>query len=868
MIGSRFESVRKTTARLLLALALLPTGPVMGLGAVVPEDLGFQVSEPAPALGPHVALVRRTTSLELARQAARGAWLGISAQLGEVGVPAPVAAAADAARAWSRFEKAGNEGVGSSHAAATDGRPGSSSFAASIQSAPAPVRGAPRSPALPPLNSKLSQRASHPGAASKASAGPAEAFAPPLAQPEQEVGSATEKGRAQDPEDPYGIRERPSPSVPSAPLANVPPPPSPPDFSQVRSGAPESPVARGGESAATPEVSVPVLPAWNLLSISWTPGDPAPAAVLAPIAGAYTRAYAFEACDPADPWKLWDPAAPGASDLAAITPAIGFWLEGSAAATLPEAGPEPVETAIPLCLGWNLVGFPASSPRPVAAALASIAGEYLRVFGFDASDPEDPWEVYDPAVPAWANDLTELRPGRGYWIYATAATTLAISNATDGPTVAILDPVDLDEVTAPIDVVGTVRSPTLAGWELAWRAEGDATWVPLAAGATTAEAEPLGTFDPTLLENGLYELRLAAADTLGRTAEQVVDVVVDGQMKIGHFALTFVDLEVPLAGLPIQVLRSYDSRRKERRGDFGFGWTLEIRQGSLVHNRVPGTQWRIAAGVLPCQQALELAPHLSTIRLSDREIYRFRPVLASLATTGGGCFANVGYQFVDGPVPGATLQVLGNTTVFWANGDTRLVDSESFELFHPGRVRLTTRDGRKFELERGVGVTKIVDANDNTLTFTPGGIAHSSGVSIAFERDGDGRVTSITDPAGGELAYGYDAAGDLVAATDRAGAVTTFGYLAGHYLEAIVDPLGRTPIRNEYGPDDRLTRHVDAYGHEILYDHRIGERLEDRHQPPRRLARAPLRRTRQRPSRSRRDGRPDRAHLRRRRPAH
>ena len=833
---SGFGAFERAVAKVLLASALLPTGPLLGLG--MPADLGFErvrdgelrrvsaLELAADKVLPGLALVRSWLGRTLAAPAdAVRAWSRSEEAVHEE-VPGALVATAGALQTWPASEKAASEGAVRSQVAAADARLGRSSFAASIESAPAPDRGAPRSPALPSLNSELSQRASHLGAASKASAGPAEAFAPPLAQPEQEVGSATEEGRAQDPEDPYGIRERPSPSAPSAPLGIVPPPPSPPDFSQVRSGAPESPVARGGESAATPEVTVPVLPTWNLLSISWNPGDPAPAAVLAPIAGSYSRAYAFDACDPADPWKLWDPAAPGGSDLAAITPALGFWLEGTAGTTLPEAGPEPVETAIPLCVGWNLVGFPASSPRPVAAALASIANQYLRVFGFDASDPEDPWEVYDPAVPAWANDLVELRPGRGYWIYATETTTLAISNATDGPTVAILDPVDLDEVTEPIDVVGTVRSPTLAGWELAWRAEGDATWVPLAAGATTAEAEPLGTFDPTLLENGLYELRLAAADTLGRTAEQVVDVVVDGQMKIGHFALTFVDLEVPLAGLPIQVLRSYDSRRKERRGDFGFGWTLELRQGSLVHNRVPGEEWRIAAGVLPCQQALELAPHLSTIRLSDREIYRFRPVLGSLATTGGGCFANVGYQFVDGPVPGATLQVLGNTTVFWANGDTRLIDSESFELFSPSRVRLTTRDGRKFELERGVGVTKIVDANDNALTFTPGGIAHSSGVSIAFERDGEGRVTRITDPAGGELGYGYDAAGDLVAFTDRAGAVTTFGYLASHYLEAIVDPLGRTPIRNEYGPDGRLTRHVDAYGHEILYDHRIGERLE------------------------------------------
>ena len=36
----RSPTVRRTTARLLLTLGLLPTGPVMGLGAVAPADPG------------------------------------------------------------------------------------------------------------------------------------------------------------------------------------------------------------------------------------------------------------------------------------------------------------------------------------------------------------------------------------------------------------------------------------------------------------------------------------------------------------------------------------------------------------------------------------------------------------------------------------------------------------------------------------------------------------------------------------------------------------------------------------------------------------------------------------------------------------
>ena len=44
MIASRCKKLQKTTARLLLTLGLLPTGPVMGMGAVAPQDLRSQIS--------------------------------------------------------------------------------------------------------------------------------------------------------------------------------------------------------------------------------------------------------------------------------------------------------------------------------------------------------------------------------------------------------------------------------------------------------------------------------------------------------------------------------------------------------------------------------------------------------------------------------------------------------------------------------------------------------------------------------------------------------------------------------------------------------------------------------------------------------
>ena len=84
----------------------------------------------------------------------------------------------------------------------------------------------------------------------------------------------------------------------------------------------------------------------------------------------------------------------------------------------------------------------------------------------------------------------------------------------------------------------------------------------------------IGQLDPTLLLNGIYELRVVVRDTLGQTTtSDLTTVIVDRKMKIGSFNLSFTDLTVPLPGLPLEVLRSYDSRDKSL-GDFGIGWRL------------------------------------------------------------------------------------------------------------------------------------------------------------------------------------------------------------------------------------------------------------------------------------------------------
>ncbi|MCP3938179.1 MAG: hypothetical protein GY708_22760, partial [Actinomycetia bacterium] len=288
--------------------------------------------------------------------------------------------------------------------------------------------------------------------------------------------------------------------------------------------------------------------------------------------GQLAVAVAAVGCSGRGPWLRYDPADPAASDLTAVDHRIGMWVTAIAATLLPVSGTLPATTTIELCEGWNLIGFPSAEPRHPYAALSSIAGKWERIFGYDAFDPEDPWEYFDPVVPDWANDLTLMHPGRGYWVLATETATLEIRNQGPPPTVAITSPADLAVITQPTEILGTVESDRLDSWTLTYRPLGDGEAVDLAASNAPVSGGTLATFDPTLLLNGLYELELTATDVQGQQVTESIAVSVEGQMKVGHFTLSFVDLAIPVSGLDIEIIRTYDSRDKQQR-DFGIGWS-------------------------------------------------------------------------------------------------------------------------------------------------------------------------------------------------------------------------------------------------------------------------------------------------------
>jgi photosystem II stability/assembly factor-like uncharacterized protein len=164
---------------------------------------------------------------------------------------------------------------------------------------------------------------------------------------------------------------------------------------------------------------------WQLMSIPRILTDSAPETVLASIAGKYDLVYAWDASDPADPWKCYSPGNPG-SDLTYISRARGLWIRMTQAATLTVEGEMPTTTSVPLYAGWNLIGYPAGVARAVPDAMASVAGKYTLVYEYDPNAAGGSWRSYSASAPGYANTLQQMRPGYGYWVKATEDCMLTV----------------------------------------------------------------------------------------------------------------------------------------------------------------------------------------------------------------------------------------------------------------------------------------------------------------------------------------------------------------------------------------------------------------------------------------------------------
>ena len=426
--------------------------------------------------------------------------------------------------------------------------------------------------------------------------------------------------------------------------------------------------------------------------------------------------------------------------------------------------------------------------------------------------------------------VATVRDGQGNQSVARASVRVLDPEDRTAPTARILSPeadVDLMERTP---IVAEAGDDNLFEYRLEMAEKNGDEWILIDRGDTVPGDGVIGYFDPTLLENGLFKVRLSVEDVNGRITRDERVFVAEGEAKVGAFTITYTDVTVPVAGMPLTVERTYDSRVPFER-DFGRGWTLTIKQGKFEHNRPVDQDWDLVRGGgflrLPCQQTQEHELHTTELRVSDRERYVFHMQVNPAGAILGGCGFNVGYEYVHGTIPGAaTLQILGDSDGLYLNGSSQLITWD-FTEFEIRGVRLTTPDKRVFDFHYDRdGIFRVQDPNDNEVHIQRDGLRHSAGKSVAFERDRAGRITRATLPDGNDITYAYDQDGRLVAVTDELGNVTRYEYNGAHQLTRIIDPSGNTPARQLYDEDGRLEAIEYPGGQRVEMNHDPDNRTE------------------------------------------
>ena len=388
------------------------------------------------------------------------------------------------------------------------------------------------------------------------------------------------------------------------------------------------------------------------------------------------------------------------------------------------------------------------------------------------------------------------------------------------PTAIISTPSDAESVTGMVSIVGTASHEDFDTYRLSYRHVSDAGFTEILQSNSSVENGELGVWDTSLLRNDEYVIRLEVATSAGVPNVVEQNVGLAGELKLGNFQLSFTDMVIPVAGIPIQITRVYDTLQSDVEGEFGFGWRLEFRDTQLQVGLPKSGLEDI--GIYPALRS-GVKVYLN-VPGEGRQGFTFNPDIRVLPGTGGNNLVLGRPRFT--PDPGVTSRLSTGISNY-------LLVNDYGELFAPGGIPynpaspdfggayvVTTEDGTVYGVNGATGqLDRATDRNGNRLTFTESGISADGVGQVVFQQDAQGRIRSVLDLEGKAIQYGYDNAGNLNSVTDREGHETTFTYSIErqHYLETVVDPLGREGARTNYDENGRLIGSRNVRGAETTF---------------------------------------------------
>ncbi|MEH7130795.1 DNRLRE domain-containing protein [Neobacillus drentensis] len=218
----------------------------------------------------------------------------------------------------------------------------------------------------------------------------------------------------------------------------------------------------------------------------------------------------------------------------------------------------------------------------------------------------------------------------------------------------------------------------------------------------------------------------------------------------GNLFYQETDIDIPGNGPEVSLTRTFNNRKSQTKGIFGYGWFTNWER--YLSDKGSG-------------------PITYVDEDSTRQIFGEK--------VGGGYESPVGIY----------LDLAKNSD---------------------GTYTITDNDGTKTNFNSNRNISSIVDTNGNKTTFiydTSGRLTKVQDASLretAIAYGTNGYVSSVTDPAGRVTNYEYDNSGNLIKVTDAKGKTTTFTYDTDHNLTGIIDPSNiKTTI--VYDTLDRVT---------------------------------------------------------------
>ncbi|MEI7465867.1 MAG: putative Ig domain-containing protein, partial [Burkholderiales bacterium] len=392
---------------------------------------------------------------------------------------------------------------------------------------------------------------------------------------------------------------------------------------------------------------------------------------------------------------------------------------------------------------------------------------------------------------------------------SVTTTVLRVRDPSDAaaPQVALAATLEGLSLTTAGAVEGLVNDRNLESWQLEIARAGTDGWRQLASGTANVDGA-LGTIDPASFEAGAYQLRLTAADVAGRSTMALRNVELRGGVSASRYTRTDTDFSFTLAGHTLDFQRRYDSLAIDRKGAFGEGWRLALRDVDLALDLPPSG--RESGGAYP--------PLVAGTRLflttptGERVGFTFTPERVREAGV-------TWYRAVWQADAGSAWRLESVQHKLQRAGDAFYLLDGSLPYNPAGlppegaQYTLSGTDGTRYEINAARGISGIVFSDGVRLLVNDTGIAAANGDRLTWVLGVGGRIESVTTPTGAVHRYSYDTAGRLEAARSLVSATSLrYGYDAqgrlrlatgpgaGVVVEAGVGATTVRPLAGDLGP--------------------------------------------------------------------